>query len=78
MPTNVCRKNQKREENLKKQGSTAKSILKTNDKAKTVQCSICKQAFLCTVREPEVRQHVDSKHSKNKFEDCFPTWGQTE
>jgi transcription elongation factor Elf1 len=59
-------------------GGEAKSSLKDNNKA-AVKCAICMQSFSVTVREPELKQHVDAKHSgKNgkTLEQCFPMWSQ--
>eukprot|EP01110_Echinostelium_bisporum_P010414 TRINITY_DN3792_c0_g1_i3.p2 TRINITY_DN3792_c0_g1~~TRINITY_DN3792_c0_g1_i3.p2 ORF type:complete len:75 (-),score=24.48 TRINITY_DN3792_c0_g1_i3:71-295(-) len=74
MPSgNGAKAAQKRERNLKRDaGATAaKSQLKTNEAAKSVQCKVCKQAFLCTVKEPELKTHQENKHPKNVYSDCF-------
>ena len=36
----------------------------------------CMQPFPNTSSESTLSQHVDSKHSKFAFKDCFPTYGQ--
>lgn len=72
---------QKRERNAEKNKKTAGSQLKTNEAAKTIQCALCKQSFLSTMRKPALTTHAEvfypsavtvanspqNKHSK-KFE----------
>ena len=48
------------------------SNLKANEKVLNIVCKICKQAFMCTTNEQQLRVHADNKHAKLKFEDCFP------
>jgi hypothetical protein len=43
---------QKRERNAKLAGGAAKSQLKVNEKAKSIQCKVCFQTFLSTARAP--------------------------
>ncbi|RIB06429.1 hypothetical protein C2G38_2217148 [Gigaspora rosea] len=50
---------------------TASSQLKTNEAAKTVICKVCRNTFLCTVRQKALKEHAENKHSKN-LEECFP------
>lgn len=57
------------------QGS-GKSTLKQKDKINNILCNICKQSFMCTAKKPLLEQHVDSKHPKNSFDDCFPNWNE--
>jgi len=63
---------QKRERNAKDQKGSAKSQLKTNEAAKSIACSICKQTFLSTTRQPQLQQHTENKHSGKTFAECFP------
>ena len=38
---------------------------KKHEATKTqIQCTICLQGFMGTAREPELQQHLDSKHPK--------------
>ncbi|KAI0296603.1 At2g23090 like protein, partial [Russula brevipes] len=62
-------KRQRKGENLKDTG--AKSQAKSNEKAKSIICSICKQPFLVTTRAPALEEHSQSRHSKTMAE-CFP------
>ena len=63
---------QKRERNAAKaKGGDAKSQLKVNEKALTVICQTCRQTFLSTVREGELKVHAENKHSKT-IKECFP------
>ncbi|KAI9189090.1 hypothetical protein H9P43_000518 [Blastocladiella emersonii ATCC 22665] len=62
---------QKRERNAKKAGGDAKSQLKVNEAAKSIQCTICKQTFLGTANATLLTQHAENKHSKTIAE-CFP------
>eukprot|EP00727_Mastigamoeba_balamuthi_P007190 m51a1_g3091 hypothetical protein (92) ;mRNA; r:88702-89190 len=41
------------------------------EKAKTVQCQICKQTFMATASEASLHDHLN-KHPKNTFEEVFP------
>ncbi|KAJ3071085.1 hypothetical protein HK102_006522, partial [Quaeritorhiza haematococci] len=51
-----------RREKLAKAGAGAgKSQLKVNEAAKNVQCKICKQTFLKTVREQALKDHAENK-----------------
>lgn len=50
------------------------STLKSRDKDLNVVCEICRQTFMCTIKRPTLEQHIDSKHPKNKFQDCFPNF----
>jgi len=63
----------KRERNAKKEekkGSSG-SQLKTNEAAKSVMCKICRQTWMKTVTPNELKQHQESKHSKQAFDQCF-------
>lgn len=40
----------------------------------TVQCAICKQPFMGSVKEPELRTHAETRHPRNTFEQCFANW----
>jgi len=35
-------------------------------------CTICKQQIRMIKKNEQAKQHVESKHSGKKFEDCFP------
>ncbi|KAI9474922.1 hypothetical protein BX667DRAFT_507198 [Coemansia mojavensis] len=50
---NGAKAQQKRERNKKSAGAAAKSQLKQNEMAKNVMCNICRNTFLCTVKEKE-------------------------
>ncbi|KDQ13628.1 hypothetical protein BOTBODRAFT_33337 [Botryobasidium botryosum FD-172 SS1] len=69
---NGAKAQQKRDRNAKTAGGTAKSQIKTNEAAKTIICSTCRQTFLTTTRQPALQQHVDNKHSGKAFSECFP------
>ena len=63
----------------KKQAMAAKggqgSQLKSNAGAAQAQlCNICKQGFHVTAKRPQLEEHVNSKHGKMAFKDCFPTF----
>ncbi|RKU48290.1 hypothetical protein DL546_007459 [Coniochaeta pulveracea] len=62
---------QKRERNAKLAGGAAKSQLKVNEKAKSIQCKVCFQTFLSTARAPALNEHASNKHNKT-IADCFP------
>ncbi|RKF65000.1 hypothetical protein OnM2_014021 [Erysiphe neolycopersici] len=54
-----------------KSAKPAKSQLKSNEKAKDIQCNVCKLTFLKTVRAPALTEHATSKHKKT-IKECFP------
>ncbi|KAI6250855.1 hypothetical protein HI914_00026 [Erysiphe necator] len=51
----------------------AKSQLKSNEKAKDIQCCVCKLTFLKTARAPALEEHSVQKHKKT-IKDCFPNF----
>ncbi|KAH7816212.1 putative Zinc-binding [Monocercomonoides exilis] len=53
-------------------GSKAKSQLKSNAKAQNIICQQCKQSFMCTTNEGQMRQHAESRHPTYTAHDCFP------
>jgi hypothetical protein len=57
-----------KEKKLKGAGSN----LKANAQAASRHCNICRQSFLCTANRGALEQHVDSKHPKLSFKECFP------
>ncbi|KAH9982237.1 At2g23090 like protein [Lactifluus volemus] len=69
---NGAKAQQKRERNGDKNASKgAKSQSKSNEAAKNIICSICKQSFLVTTRAPALEDHSQNRHSKT-MADCFP------
>jgi len=72
---NGAKAQQKRDRNAKAAGTGSKSSLKTNEAAKSVVCDVCKQTFLVTVRQPQLEEHAQNKHSKG-IADCFPNYGK--
>ncbi|KYQ91381.1 hypothetical protein DLAC_08337 [Tieghemostelium lacteum] len=74
MPSgNGAKAQQKRERNLQKHANDSKahSQLKSNQAAMSIVCQVCRTSFLCTVKEPELRNHAENKHPAKKFEECF-------
>jgi cation transport regulator ChaC len=72
------RAQQKRERNAKKDSAKEPtSQLKTNASAnQAFVCVVCRQPYMSTTREEQLREHVESKHGKSgqTFEQCFPTF----
>ncbi|KAJ9161457.1 hypothetical protein NKR19_g2260 [Coniochaeta hoffmannii] len=62
---------QKRERNAKDAKGGAKSQLKVNEAAKSIQCKVCFATFLSTTREKGLAEHTLNKHNKSVAE-CFP------
>ncbi|KAI8048637.1 DUF1909-domain-containing protein [Syncephalis plumigaleata] len=61
----------KRDRNAKNAKKSADSSQKkVNEAAKTIICSACRTTFLCTVREPALREHATNRHGKT-YEECF-------
>merc|ERR1711916_64866 len=48
------------------------SQLKANAQAMTIKCGVCMQPFQCTMKDSELIKHVEAKHAKKSFADCFP------
>ncbi|KAK9832924.1 hypothetical protein WJX74_001848 [Apatococcus lobatus] len=48
------------------------SQLKQNEAARSIQCQICRQTFLCTATLQKLKEHHESKHSKVALTACFP------
>jgi len=71
---NGAKAQQKRERNAKAGAGAAKSQQKSNEAAKSIICGTCRQTFLVTTRLPQLKEHVDNKHSGKTVEDCFPTF----
>jgi len=51
-----------------------KGRLPGQEKAEKVMaaCTICKQQIRMIKKNEQAKQHVESKHSGKKFEECFP------
>lgn len=73
--SNGCEANRKRADAKKRMekatGKGSNSQLAANEKAMTLKCKICMQTFMGT-QKSQLPAHVDGKHPKNKWEDCFP------
>eukprot|EP00389_Voromonas_pontica_P000047 GDKH01000076.1.p2 GENE.GDKH01000076.1~~GDKH01000076.1.p2 ORF type:complete len:79 (-),score=21.74 GDKH01000076.1:137-373(-) len=70
--TNACRSAQKRDRAAANAPKDPKSQLKSNQQAMNITCNICRQPFMNTQNRMQLQGHVDSKHSKSTFDDCFP------
>jgi hypothetical protein len=72
--TNGNQAKQIREKKLKEgQKKEPSSQLKANEKSMSIVCTVCRQPFMCTVKQPELAQHAENKHKKT-VADCFPTF----
>ncbi|KAJ5128205.1 hypothetical protein N7526_006371 [Penicillium atrosanguineum] len=67
---NGAKASMKRERN-QKDAKAAKSQTKSNEKAMSIQCQICRQTFLQTTKAPALLEHASNKHKKG-LADCFP------
>ena len=76
---NVCKANAARAKAAAKAAAAGKAT--TNEDRKkheasrnAVQCTICMTGFSRTVKQPELQQHFDNKHSKSgkTFAEAFP------
>ena len=75
--SNASKINQARERNLKL--AKDKNKQNPNEAAKLVKPFVCKkcfQTFQPTVREPELKQHCDSKHPEMGVSAAFPEFGK--
>lgn len=64
----------KRERNAKDAKAGGHSQLKVNQKAMNVQCAICRQPFLLTIKRKALEEHINSKHAGKDFSACFPSF----
>lgn len=86
MPSgNGCRANMQRARNLAKADAAGKATTaedrKKQEKANNaISCSICLQGFLASVRQPELQQHIESKHAKcgKTVAEVFPKFQASE
>ena len=67
-------RNQQQKKNRDAGLGDEKGRIASSVKAESVMgtCSICKQQIRMVKKNEQAKQHVDSKHSGKKFEDCFP------
>ncbi|KAF8592049.1 DUF1909-domain-containing protein [Ramaria rubella] len=70
---NGAKAQQKRDRAAKSGAKEAKSSLKVNEQAKNIQCTVCKQTFLVTTRQPALEEHASNRHSKT-LDVCFPSF----
>ena len=56
----------------KAQKAAAGSQLKSNAKAMSTICQVCRASFMCTLAPSKLKEHSDNKHPKQTFEMCFP------
>merc|ERR1711944_398443 len=65
---------QKQRQNMKAGIGDEKGRLPANQKAENVMaaCTICKQSIRMIKANTQAKQHVESKHSGKKFDECFP------
>lgn len=64
----------KRERNAKDAKPGGNSQLKVNKSAMNVQCMICRQPFLLTIKRKALEEHINNKHSGKEFSACFPEY----
>ena len=63
---------QRAEQMRKSQGNPGQQ--KRVEKCKTIQCNVCKQTFMGSSTEGDLKIHAENKHPKLPFEQCFPHW----
>jgi len=65
---------QEQKKNIEKGIGDAKGRIPSRTKAENVMvaCTICKQQIRMIKNNEQAKAHVDSKHSKQTFADCFP------
>ncbi|KAJ5226471.1 hypothetical protein N7468_007696 [Penicillium chermesinum] len=68
---NGAKANQKRERNAKQTKTGPTSQIKSNQKAMSIMCQVCRQTFLQTTKAPALTEHASNKHNKG-LGDCFP------
>jgi hypothetical protein len=71
---NAMKSKTARDRKAAKDAKAAKgSQLKTNQQSMSIVCEICRTQFMCTSKPVILMQHAESKHPKNKAEECFPS-----
>ncbi|KAM7453497.1 hypothetical protein BLSTO_05754 [Blastocystis sp. subtype 1] len=53
-------------------GGQAGKASRTGANAPKVYCHICRTEFMASQSNEQLQGHVDNKHPKNTFADCFP------
>ncbi|KAH8741791.1 hypothetical protein FG386_001365 [Cryptosporidium ryanae] len=51
---------------------TGKSTIEQKDKILSIVCGICKQSFMCTANKQTLQVHVETRHPKLEYSQCFP------
>ncbi|KAK6588270.1 DNA topoisomerase II [Cryptosporidium xiaoi] len=51
---------------------TGKSTIEQKDKILSIVCNICKQSFMCTANKQTLEVHVETRHPKLDYSQCFP------
>eukprot|EP00808_Paulinella_micropora_P001626 g27930.t1 len=41
-------------------------------------CQLCKAPFMSKAAKKQLLDHIEAKHAKNKFEECFPGYVEKE
>jgi len=64
----------KRARNLEKAKDKAGGVsqLKTNQASMSIVCQVCRQTFMKTASEVQLKGHWESKHDKLPLAQCFP------
>jgi|LauGreSBDMM110SN_4_FD.fasta_scaffold656714_1 hypothetical protein len=55
-------------------GGGAKGMQERKGGGEKVQCVICRSEFNAKAARQQLQDHLDSKHSKNTFAECFPSY----
>jgi len=71
--TNGNEAKHRREQQQKDKKKEPTSQLKANEKSMNIVCSICRQPFFVTTKEPQLIEHAEGKHKKT-LKDCFPNF----
>ncbi|OSX78657.1 hypothetical protein BU14_0103s0001 [Porphyra umbilicalis] len=47
------------------------SNLAANRQALSIQCKVCFQTFMCTTSRTLLQDHVERRHDKQTYDECF-------
>ncbi|KIW04468.1 uncharacterized protein PV09_04728 [Verruconis gallopava] len=62
---------QRRERKAADEKKGGGSQLKSNAAAQTIKCKVCFQTFQSTSKPAALQEHVNNKHEKKTYADCF-------
>lgn len=65
-------KNQAKKDAQGKGGGGASGIKERTESKMGTTCALCRAPFTSIKMKAQLQGHIDAKHSKNTFKECFP------